>query len=102
MELIHIRLGGAICRMDIHGKRVNFEDHPYLGPICVDRHGEPLKEQPDADALFFEHYEAWREQGKQLHTNSVDGVNWCKYKTRLQRLREANATQRAQAQKGRL
>lgn len=90
MELIHVNTGGRHFKLSIGAKSFYFEDHPYLGPVITDKDGEPLEKQPDADSIFFVHYEAWSEQGKRF--DSAAGVNFCKYTTRMQRLR---ATQTA-------
>lgn len=87
MESIHINSGGNHYRLTIGAKAFYFEDHPCLGPMLTDRSGEPLNTQPNADALFWDHYDAWRSQGKQA--KSFGGFNWCEYKTRMQRIRES-------------
>lgn len=92
MTLIHLNTGGTHFKLAIGSKYIYFEDHPYLGPMVTDKDGEPLEKQPDADSLFFEHYEAWREQGKRFE--SVGGVNFCKYTTRMQRLRATQAAKK--------
>lgn len=46
MELIHISLGGPIHTIQVNGRRVTFEMHPYCGPIAINkRTGESLKHQ---------------------------------------------------------
>lgn len=94
MELIHVNTGGRHFKLSIGAKSFYFEDHPYLGPMVTDKDGEPLEKQLDADSLFFVHYEAWRQQGKRF--DSVGGVNFCKYRTRMQRLRAAQAAKQGE------
>lgn len=89
MKLIHLNTGGRHFKLTIGAKPFYFEDHPHLGPMMTDRHGEPKNEQLDENHLFFEHYNAWREQGKRFER--MGAVNYCRYKTRIQRLRATQA-----------
>lgn len=89
MNLLHYSIGGPVlCMGGLPGSPCFFEDHRHLGPIVTDRAGNPKDDQPSCDDLFFEHYEAWKSQGKEVL--SMGGIDWCQYKTRLQRLRARN------------
>ena len=89
--IIHISFGPPTLIMVIGGKKILFEDHPMFGPHLVDKFGNVLDDQPEELDLFWVHYSAWRDQGKQL---IITGKRrWCKYETRIQAVRKA--TQRA-------
>lgn len=53
--------------IQVNGKRIEFEMHPYCGPTILKRNGEPLKHQP---IDFLEAASLWAQQGQKV----VDGL----------------------------
>jgi hypothetical protein len=87
-------LGGPILHMSAQ-KPYTFEDHPYCGPVVVDRNGEPLHKQPGELDLFWTHATAWYQQGKK--TRRVGDKTWCVYETEMRAARKRHANARAAA-----
>lgn len=93
MDLIHISHAGPVYRIRC-GNWTRFEDHHYCGPIFVDRHGEPLTNQPKSTDAVWSHVNAWYQQGRKF--KALDGEKWAEYTTdRHQTRREVCAERRA-------
>ena len=93
MQVIHISYAGPEYRIRC-GKWTRFEDHPYCGPIFLDRKGDPLSQQPSPIDAVWSHVNAWYAQGKQFE--ALAGEKWAKYKTdRHKTLREVCAERNA-------
>jgi hypothetical protein len=91
---MHILWGGPDYWIDVGGKVMRFEDHPYCGPIVVsNKNGDPLESQPGERDKFWMHHSAWVQQGKK--TKTLDGKAWCDYKTELQAWRRSLAEKSA-------
>lgn len=63
MKLIHMSVGGPDFTIQVNGKRIRFEFHPYCGPIAIKKTGEAKKVQPHA---FLEAASLWAQQGKKV------------------------------------
>lgn len=95
MNLIHISFGGPELHLSAD-KNYRFEDHPYCGPVVVDRHGDPLTNQPGELSLFWTHVNAWYQQGKQ--TKRIGDQTWCVYETEMRAARKRHAAARTTQQ----
>ena len=81
MDIIHISYGGPELYLSAD-KQYRFEDHPYCGPIVLNAKGDPLENQPPERSLFWQHVNAWYQQGKR--TKTIFGKTWCVYETQMQ------------------
>lgn len=95
MEIIHTLRGGPILHLTAQ-RRCRFEDHPYCGPVLVDRCGTPTAEQPGDLDTFWLHYEAWARQGKRTRVHGDKA--WCVYETDMQAARRRHAEARSKDQ----
>lgn len=86
IELIHISIGGPVIHLTAD-KMYRFEDHPFCGPIVVGKDDDPLGVQPKESSLFWQHINAWYQQGKR--TKEVCGKLWAVYETQMQGARRA-------------
>jgi hypothetical protein len=87
MRLIHISFAGPERWLTAGGKQWVFEDHRYCGPIVLcNKTREPAKNEPPESHPFWQHVNAWYQQGK--HTQEVGGKVWCVYETPLQAARK--------------
>ncbi len=87
MTLIHVSYGGPDRILYLNGKKWRFEDHPYCGPIVVDKNGDPLKVQPPEGSPFWECVSYWYQQGKRIKENGRDAP-WCVWdKPTIQKMR---------------
>lgn len=87
-EIIHISYGGPEFYLNA-GKQYRFEDHPYCGPVVLGKNGDVLTIQPSERSTFWQHINAWYQQGKQFKT--ICGKNWCVYETQMQAARRMGA-----------
>lgn len=63
----YLLLGGPDRKIiDAKNRVWKFEDHPYCGPVVVDRHGDPKDEQPPEGSPFWDAVSCWYQQGKQI------------------------------------
>lgn len=91
-RLIHISFGGPEYRLSAD-KPYRFEDHPYCGPIVVGATGDPLENQPKESSIFWQHVNAWYQQGKKF--KEVCGERWCVYETQMQEARRLGRSRKA-------
>lgn len=64
MKTIHISYGGPDRRIrDAAGNAWKFEMHPRVGPIVLDRQGNPADTPPGALAAFWDAVKLWAKQG---------------------------------------
>lgn len=84
---IHILWAGPERWLTVGGKQWVFEDHRYCGPIVLTpKTGEPAKNEPPENHPFWQHVNAWYQQGKQ--TKAAGGKVWCVYETPMQAARK--------------
>lgn len=62
-KFIHVSLGGPMRKISVNGKIIEFEMHPYCGPVILDRHGSEAKDQP---VDFLEAASLWAQQGQRM------------------------------------
>jgi hypothetical protein len=87
LGLIHISWAGPERWLSAGGKQWCFEDHRYCGPIVLcNKTREPAKNEPPESHPFWQHVNAWYQQGKK--TQEVGGKVWCVYETPLQQARK--------------
>jgi len=68
LNTICILIGGKDYLIkDRSGKEWKFEDHPYCGPIVLDKKGDPKNKQPKVNSLFWESVNLWYSQGKKIN-----------------------------------
>jgi len=84
--LIHILFGGPVRHLTVGNKNYQFEDHPYCGPVVLDKNGEPLEKQPGELDTFWTHVNAWYAQGKK--TKTIGDQVWCVYQTQMQEVQK--------------
>lgn len=87
-EIIHISYAGPEYWLAA-GKLYCFEDHPYCGPVVLGKKGDPLEVQPPERSTFWQHVNAWYQQGKKFKT--VGDKKWCIYETQMQAARRFSA-----------
>lgn len=86
LQIIHIAWGGPERWLSCNGRVYVFEDHPYCGPIVLTgKTRDPSKNQPTERSPFWQHVNAWYQQGKR--TKDVVGRVWCIYETQMQEAR---------------
>lgn len=84
MEMIHISVAGPMYRL-VADKTYRFEDHRFCGPVVLGKDEDPLDAQPGERSLFWQHVNAWYQQGKKYKT--INGERWCIYETQMQAAR---------------
>lgn len=55
--------GGPMLKIQVNGRIIEFEMHPYCGPNILNKRGEPLAHQPQD---FLEADSLWAQQGKRM------------------------------------
>lgn len=68
---IHICGPEPMRRIFVKGKAQYFELHSYLGPLMVDRKGDPTNEIWPEDDAFWEAFERWDEQGRKMSRHNT-------------------------------
>lgn len=77
MQIVCLLYGGPARKIFDRMNRVwQFEDHPQCGPSVVDRHGDPLTNQPPESSPFWEAVNLWYAQGKRTKPPVGKDV-WC-------------------------
>lgn len=51
---------------DESGDIIKFEEHPYCGPVALNKKGDPLENQPGGKASFWRVHHWWVDQGKKI------------------------------------
>lgn len=80
--IVHLCFGGHERWISCAGKVFLFEDHHYCGPVVLNKSTrDPSENQPSEKSIFWQHVQAWYEQGKQ--TKEIDGKVWCVYEAQI-------------------
>lgn len=61
-------LGGPEHVIQVKGRRIRFEMHPYCGPVALRKDGEPAKQQPKD---FLHAASLWAQQGRKVDPDGV-------------------------------
>lgn len=92
-DMIHLCFGGPERWISCAGKVFLFEDHHYCGPVVLNKSTrDPSENQPSEKSIFWQHVQAWYEQGKQ--TKEIDGKVWCVYEAQMQGARRIGKSSR--------
>lgn len=78
-DFLHISRGGPILKIEINGKIVHFEMHPYCEPMLVDEAGEPI-ENPKLLRMLYEAVTAWVWKGRRVRDGFCVWEDWEKSK----------------------
>jgi len=73
MRLIHISVGGPDINLFAGGRIWRFEDHPYCGPMLINKDGSSAKEPPP-NSIFWKEVSKWYQSGKK--TKVEHGKTW--------------------------